>query len=238
MLMLNFIKNRKLKFALFGLSCVFVVFVWGVYFWQSEISKCLADMSEYLRDSVDFFEDIPIIFYALAIFILPLFFLPVTPIYFIAAARIGEYSYAEVLLICLIGVTANIVVSFFVSRKFGLFFRRILSRKAIRIPTLSKTEDYELTLLMRMIPGNPLTVQNYVLGAANVAFPAYLIISLPIQYIQIATYIYFGEGIFEGGFSKIILGSSLLLVIAIIARILEKRYGHKLVRKNGISKTE
>ena len=81
---------------------------------------------------------------------------------------------------------------------------------------------------MRMIPGNPLSVQNYGLGVANVSLFKYAIVSLPIQYIQIVAYIYFGEGIFEGGISKIMLASSLLFVIAIIARILDKRYGYKI----------
>lgn len=79
-----------------------------------------------------------------------------------------------------------------------------------------------------MIPGNPLAVQNYVLGAANIPFDKYVLVSLPIQYIQIAAYVYFGEGVFEGGLSKLMLGTSILLVIAVIARMLDKRYGYKL----------
>ena len=64
--------------------------------------------------------------------------------------------------------------------------------------------------------------------------------SLPIQYIQIAAYVYFGEGVFEGGLSKLMLGTSILLVIAVIARMLDKRYGYKLrgAKKDGISKTK
>ena len=132
------------------------------------------------------------------------------------------------LLFCLLGVTANIFLSYFLGRKFGTFLRSVFARRNIKIPQILPSEEYELIFLMRMIPGNPLSVQNYGLGVANVSLFKYAIVSLPIQYIQIVAYIYFGEGIFEGGISKIMLASSLLFVIAIIARILDKRYGYKI----------
>ena len=226
--MLNFIKERKLKFLLFGALCIIAIFSWSIFVWQDTITKSIADLSEYFRSVVGLLDGVPLIFYSLAIFILPLFFLPVTPVYFLASARTDEYSFAVVLLFCLLGVTANIFLSYFVGRKFGAFLRSIFTRRNIKIPQISPNEEYELIFLMRMIPGNPLCVQNYGLGIANVSLFKYAIVSLPIQYIQIVAYIYFGEGIFEGGISKIILASSLLFVIAIIARILDKRYGYKI----------
>ncbi len=224
----NFPNKRLLKLAAFGVACVAALLVWVFCFWRAEIALCLGEWSRYFRDSVQFLDELPLAFYSLAIFLLPIFFLPVTPVFILASARAGESSYALVLFFCLLGVTANIVASYFISQKFGSFLRKVLARRGITIPEIPGYEQYELTFLMRMIPGNPLAVQNYVLGAANVSFFKYVVVSLPIQYIQISAYVYFGEGIFEGGISKIILGSSILLVIGIIARMLEKRYGYKL----------
>lgn len=226
--MFDFIKERKLKFFVFGILCVFAIVAWSVFVWQDDITNFLSDLSLYFRDKVKVLDDIPLVIYSLAIFILPLFFLPVTPIYFLASVRTDEYSYIIILIFCLIGVTANIVVSYFIARKFGVFLRSVISKRGLKIPEISSSEHYEFIFLMRMIPGNPLTVQNYGLGIANVSFFKYMVVSLPIQYIQISAYIYFGEGIFEGCISKIILASSLLVIIAIIARILDKRYGDKL----------
>ncbi|MBQ2723015.1 MAG: VTT domain-containing protein [Opitutales bacterium] len=226
--MLNFIKERKLKFLLFGTFCIIAIFSWSIFVWQDVITKFIADLSVYFRSVVGMLNGVPLIFYSLAILILPLFFLPVTPVYFLASARTDEYSFVVVLLFCLLGVTANIFLSYFLGRKFGTFLRSLLARRNIKIPQILPSEEYELIFLMRMIPGNPLSVQNYGLGVANVSLFKYAIVSLPIQYIQIVAYIYFGEGIFEGGISKIMLASSLLFVIAIIARILDKRYGYKI----------
>ena len=99
-------------------------------------------------------------------------------------------------------------------------------------------EQYEFVFLMRMIPGNPLAVQNYALGLAGIPFVKYVVVSLPIQYVQIFGYVYLGEGFFTGGFSNMAIAVSFFVILAIVARMLDKRYGHKLRGKNGISKTE
>ncbi len=228
-------KKRLFKLCAFGVLCVALAALWTFFVWRDEITVMLAELGEFFRDGVKFLDGVPLICYSLVIFALPIFFLPVTPVFILAAARADESSYAVVLFFCLLGITANIVVSYFISRKFGVLLRSALSKRGVRVP---EVPSYELVFLMRMIPGNPLAVQNYVLGAADVSFFKYVVVSLPIQYIQVAVYVYFGEGIFDGGISKIILGSSMLMVIAVVARMLEKRYGHKLKKSDGISETK
>ncbi len=237
--MLNFKESRKLSLSIFALVFVAVIAVWGIFVWQADISKLLSVFSQKLNEYVALLDRVPLVFYAIAIFILPMVFLPVSPVYFVAAARTDEHSFFVVLACCLAGVTANIIVSYFLSRKFGIGLRKVLLKRGIVVPRVPRSSHGELVFLMRMIPGNPLAAQNYALGVAGVAFFPYIVVSLPIQYIQIAAYIYFGEGIFEGGFSKIVLGSSVLLVAAAAARIIEKRYGHKLRKnKDGISEAK
>lgn len=231
-------KKRLFKLCAFGVLCIALAALWTFFVWRDEITVMLAELGEFFRDGVKFLDGVPLICYSLVIFALPIFFLPVTPVFILAAARADESSYAVVLFFCLLGITANIVVSYFISRKFGVLLRSALSKRGVRVPEVPSYEQYELVFLMRMIPGNPLAVQNYVLGAADVSFFKYVVVSLPIQYIQVAVYVYFGEGIFDGGISKIILGSSMLMVIAVVARMLEKRYGHKLKKPDGISEAK
>ena len=120
----------------------------------------------------------------------------------------------------------------------GDFLRDKLDARGLRIPSLPPYEQYEFVFLMRMIPGNPLAVQNYALGLAGIPFVKYVVVSLPIQYVQIFGYVYLGEGFFTGGFSNMAIAVSFFVILAIVARMLDKRYGHKLRGKNGISKTE
>ena len=210
-------KKRLLKLCAFGVLCVVLAALWTFFVWRDEIAVMLAELGEFFRDGVKFLDGVPLICYSLVIF---------------------ASSYAVVLFFCLLGITANVIVSYFISRKFGAVLRGVLAKRGVCIPKVPTYEQYELVFLMRMIPGNPLAVQNYVLGAADVSFFKYAVVSLPIQYIQVAVYVYFGEGIFDGGISKIILGSSMLMVIAVVARMLEKRYGHKLKKSDGISEAK
>jgi len=237
--MLDYVRKRKLKFALFFAACAVALVLWGAFLAREDISEAIVGASGYFRKCVGMLEGVPLAYYALAIFLLPIFFLPVSPVFFLASARMPEYSYPEVLAVCWLGVAANIIASYFISRKFGMIIRRIFARKGINIPDFPPSAHYEFVFLMRMIPGNPLTVQNYALGLANVSFAKYVLVSLPIQFVQIAAYVYFGEGVFEGGLSKIFLGSGILFTLAAIARMLEKRYGYKLKGgKNGVSGQE
>ncbi len=232
-------KSRKSKFIIFGASVVLALCAWSFFLWRREIIGILTEASAYFRDTVHLLDGVPLIAYTLIIFILPIFFLPVTPVFIIAASRAESTPFILILLACWLGVTLNIVASYFISRRFGRFLRGVFAKRGIKIPEIPEYEHYELTFLMRMIPGNPLSVQNYVLGMAEVPFMKYVVVSLPIQYIQISAYVYFGEGIFEGGLSKLMLGGGVLAVIAIVARMLDKRYGYKLRRKrDGISEGE
>lgn len=231
--------NRKARYAIYAGVFAAFLFIWAFFFWQSEIEVFLADVGTYFRDNIKFLEGVPLIVYTLVIFLLPIFFLPVTPIFVLAAARAEVESMSVILLYCWLGVTLNIVVSFFISKKFGSFLRRKLQKRGLNIPKLPSYEQYEFVFLMRMIPGNPLAIQNYSLGLADIPFAKYVLISLPIQYIQIFGYVYLGDGFFTGGFSKIAIAGSFFVILAIIARMLDKRYGHKLRRKpNGVSKSK
>ena len=177
----------KRKYAYLASAGIFAValFVWAFFFWQREIEVFLADVGVYFRDNLRLLEGVPLIVYSLVIFILPIFFLPVTPIFILASARAETEPMIVILLYCWLGVTANIVASYFISRKFGDFLRDKLDARGLRIPSLPPYEQYEFVFLMRMIPGNPLAVQNYALGLAGIPFVKYVVVSLPIQYVQI-----------------------------------------------------
>lgn len=218
----------KIACAAFAAAFAAALFVWAFYFWQREIEVFLADVGAYLRDNLGLLEGVPLFVYSLVIFVLPIFFLPVTPVFVLAAARAESEPMLAILFCCWLGVTLNIVASYFISKKFGAFLRRKLEARGLNVPRLPPYEQYEFVFLMRMIPGNPLAVQNYALGLAEVPFSKYVVVSLPIQYVQIFGYVYLGEGFFTGGVAKIAIAGSFFVILAIVARMLDKRYGHKL----------
>ena len=220
--------------------------IWGILFlsaagfcaffiWQEEISHLASWLSATFRESVKCLDGVPLVFYSLAILILPILFLPATPVYFLASARAETESFIVVLLFCWLGIILNIIVAYYISRYFGKYIRKCLSKRNISIPEVPEYEQYELTFLLRMIPGNPMAVQNYLLGLADIPFFKYVIVSIPVQLVQVAAYVYFGEGIFSAKASEFILGMSFLVILAVVARMLEKAYKKRTI-KNGIPK--
>ena len=79
----------KRKYAYLASAGIFAaaLFVWAFFFWQREIEVFLADVGVYFRDNLRLLEGVPLIVYSLVIFVLPIFFLPVTPIFILASAR-------------------------------------------------------------------------------------------------------------------------------------------------------
>ncbi len=214
-------------FALFALAAGGVLCVWG-----AEISELLRAAGAFFSEKLAVLDGVPLICYSLVIFALPIFFLPVTPVFFIAAARVGEFPIWEIVFFCCLGVTLNIAFSYYISRKFGAFLRRKLDARGVSVPRLPEKHQYAFVFLMRLIPGNPLAAQNYVLGLAEVPFFKYAVVSLPIQYLQIFGYVYLGDGFLTGGLGKIVAVVACFAVLAVFARILDKKYGHKFRRKS------
>ncbi len=214
-------------FALFALAAGGVLCVCG-----AEISELLRAAGAFFSEKLAVLDGVPLICYSLVIFALPIFFLPVTPVFFIAAARVGEFPIWEIVFFCCLGVTLNIAFSYYISRKFGAFLRRKLDARGVNVPRLPEKHQYVFVFLMRLIPGNPLAVQNYVLGLAEVPFFKYAVVSLPIQYLQIFGYVYLGDGFLTGGLGKIVAVVACFAVLAVFARILDKKYGHKFRRKS------
>ena len=214
-------------FALFALAAGGVLCVSG-----AEISELLRTAGVFFSAKLAVLEGVPLICYSLVIFALPIFFLPVTPVFFIAAARVGEFPIWEIVFFCCLGVTLNIAFSYYISRKFGAFLRRKLDARGVNVPRLPEKHQYVFVFLMRLIPGNPLAVQNYVLGLAEVPFFKYAVVSLPIQYLQILGYVYLGDGFLTGGLGKIVAVVACFAVFAVFVRILDKKYGHKFRRKS------
>lgn len=233
-------REKRLKyytaFAIGLIGLVSALFIFALYY--DQISLWIADIARELRDRVKFLEDVPLFYYTLAISILPIFMLPITPIFILAAARAQYGNLGEVLFFCWIGVSINIIISYFVARRFGEFIRGKLEKRGINVPEIPQTYQCELIFLLRMIPGNPISVQNYMLGLANVEFVKYIIVSIPIHMLHSFAYIYFGDGIFTGEVAPLVSGALFLAMLAIIARVLKRIYDKYEEKRNGLSKAK
>lgn len=76
------------------------------------------------------------------------------------------------------------------------------------------------TVLLRITPGLPFFLQNYILGLIGVPFLTYILISIPLNAIFVVGFVLTGGAIFEGNIGMIAAGVAILVAAGIGLRLL------------------
>jgi uncharacterized membrane protein YdjX (TVP38/TMEM64 family) len=110
---------------------------------------------------------------------------------------------------------------------------RLLERAGYKIPQFEPSEHLEVTLLVRITPGPPYSLQCYLLGLGNVAFFTYMWVSWLIAMLYAVSIIVFGEAIVHGKSGMAAIGVSLFVAAVIIVHLVRKDYGKGRVQPGG-----
>ena len=167
------------------------------------------------------FETIHPVFFLIGLIVCPLLPIPVSPLWVLAGMRFGPVMGIT---ICAVGLLINFSIAYVLSRY--LIRRQIewlLKKWKMKIPSVSHADHAKLTLLVRIVPGNPLFAQNYLLGLAGVRFSSYLIIGFVVQMFYATGFVVFGEAVFEGRFGLILFALLLILSAGIVVKMLARR---------------
>ncbi|MEM8550211.1 MAG: VTT domain-containing protein [Verrucomicrobiota bacterium] len=165
----------------------------------------------------------PLVIFA-AIAFLPLAGFPVSAL--LIAAGI-TYGGTVGMVISVLGIAVNNTLGYAIAARLRGPIQRWVDRKGIRVPEVPAKDNARIVLLFRIAPGFPLTFQNYLLGLARIPFWTYFWVSLAPQLIFITGFVLTGGALFEGRWGTILLGASLILVLAIVGRILYGQHNRK-----------
>ncbi len=141
------------------------------------------------------------------------------------AAQLGMPT---VVLLSLLALTVNMALSYWLA---GYVLRPVLEKILVRfgykLPSVGSGNALDLIILLRVTPGVPFPVQNYLLGLAHVPFGKYLLVSLLIQGPLNTAFVLFGDALLHGKGQVALI--SLLLVLALMAgtQLLRKHYAKK-----------
>lgn len=175
---------------------------------------------ESLNQLFDWISQAPPIGLFAALVLLPLIGIPVSPVWIAVGVRLGTLTG---ILIALAALLINFTLAYGIATRFirGRLHARLESR-GNALPEMKPGDETRWIILVRMAPGFPLFLQNYLLGMAGVGFLRYLILSLPIQGIYAFLFISLGTSLSGSGLWRAVLAASGLVAAGLLISLVRR----------------
>lgn len=174
-----------------------------------------------LQELLSFVEALPLPGLLAAQVVLPLIGVPVSPLWIATGVRAGALWGT---LLSAGALAANLTLGYWLARK---WLRRPiegwLHARGKTAPQIPETEETLWILLLRVTPGVPLFVQNYLLGLAQVRFGRYLAISFPAQLAYAVAFVALGQALKDSNVWRGMLAVSGLVAVAVTVLLIRRR---------------
>jgi uncharacterized membrane protein YdjX (TVP38/TMEM64 family) len=96
-------------------------------------------------------------------------------------------------------IGANILFTYWLARRvFRPWIAGLVTRFGYKLPVLDKADLTDLIVILRVTPGTPFCVQNYLLGLADAPFGRYMVISGIVMWAYAGAAIFFGDALLSG----------------------------------------
>jgi uncharacterized membrane protein YdjX (TVP38/TMEM64 family) len=170
----------------------------------------------------------PVVFFT-AMALLPAFGAPLSAFSLTAGpVFVPTLGLGLVIFIALSAITFNMALSYWLARwAFRPLIEKLFRRLGYNLPRAAAGDEVDLIVLLRVTPGVPFPVQNYLLGLAEVPFGKYLLVSCAIQLPINAAFIAFGDALLSGRGKVALITLSVILALMAGTQLLRKHYGKK-----------
>jgi uncharacterized membrane protein YdjX (TVP38/TMEM64 family) len=170
----------------------------------------------------------PVVFF-LAMAILPGVGAPASPFDLAAGPAFGEQlGMPLVVVLACAALTVNMTLTYWLARRaLRPVLERLMTRFGYKLPALEPSELMDLTIVMRVTPGMPFVIQNYLLGMARVPFGRYVIVSSVIIWIYTVGIVLFGDAVLHGKGGMAVVAVSVLVVAAVATHWVRKNLAKK-----------
>jgi uncharacterized membrane protein YdjX (TVP38/TMEM64 family) len=133
-----------------------------------------------------------------------------------------------VLALSMAALTANLVLTYFLARRaLRPPLEKLVARLGYRLPQVEAGDVTDLIIILRVTPGVPFFVQNYLLGLAEVPFGKYVTISCGIAWTFNFAFILFGDALLHGKGKAALISIGLLMALTAATHLVRKHYGRK-----------
>jgi uncharacterized membrane protein YdjX (TVP38/TMEM64 family) len=131
-------------------------------------------------------------------------------------------------LICLVALALNMSWTYWLAAGSGRkLIVKLLAWMGMKVPELHENNQLWLILLIRLTPGFPFFVQNYVLGLLKVPFRLYLGVSLACNGILSAGVVLGAAGLADRNWMPMIAGAAFLIVGLVLVQKIRRRIGKR-----------
>ena len=139
-----------------------------------------------------------------------------------------QLGFPLVILFGFAALSFNIALTYWLARRWlRPPLTRWLERAGYRLPQVAPGDMTDFIVLLRVTPGPPFFVQNYLLGLANAPFGRYMVISCGIQGPIILGFMVFGEALNQGRGKMILVAVLLIAALVVGVHMLRKHLAKK-----------
>lgn len=170
----------------------------------------------------------PGVFFA-AMAVLPIVGVPMSPFALAAGPLFGERLGTPLVLGCgLAAITFNLTVAYWLARRWlRPLLAQLVARLGYKLPQVDSGDATDLIVLLRVTPGPPFFVQNYLLGLAEVPFGRYLAISCAVQWSFNVAFMLFGDALSQGRGKMAMIAIGVLAALVVGTHFVRKHLGRK-----------
>ena len=124
-------------------------------------------------------------------------------------------------LLCMLAMEMNMIWTYWLAAGPGRrLVERFLKSTGVRIPELPRGDHLRLILILRLTPGMPLFIQNYVLGFLRPPFRLYLPVSIVCNNIMSCGIVLSGAGLADGRMLPMLVGISLIALAVVLTHVM------------------
>jgi uncharacterized membrane protein YdjX (TVP38/TMEM64 family) len=170
----------------------------------------------------------PIVFFT-AMATLPAIGAPMGPFAIAAGLVFREQLGLPLILLLAVGaMMVNISIAYWLARRWlRPPLTRLLIRWGYRLPEVERGDATDLIVLLRVTPGPPFFVQNYLLGLAEVPFVRYLVLSAATQGLLLSGLVVFGDALSQGRGKMVMLAAGGLVAVLVGTHLVRKHLAKK-----------